>query len=77
MRKCEPLPSKCDFDGRGEAGGEQVGGEVRVHRQQLIGLARSQLDAVLHGGRKRHLCKWVAGIDGCDLNRHTTVQKLF
>lgn len=65
----ETLPSEGDLDGRGEAGGEEVGWEVGVHGQQLAGLAGSQLDAVLHGGRQGHLGKWVAGIDGCHLNR--------
>ena len=49
------LPSQGDLDGRREAGGEEVGWEVRVHGQQFAGLAGGQLDAVLHGGRKRHL----------------------
>lgn len=63
------LPSEGDFDGCGEAGCEEVSREVGVHGQQLTGLAGSQLDAVLHGGRQGHLGKWVAGIDGRHLNR--------
>lgn len=63
------LPSEGDFDGRGEAGCEEISGEVGVHGQQLAGLTRSQLDAVLHRGRQRHLGEWVAGIDGRHLNR--------
>ncbi len=64
------LPSEGDLDGRGEAGGEEVSREVGVHGQQLAGLAGSQLDAVLHGGRQGHLGERVAGIDSCHLNRH-------
>ena len=75
-RKWGTLPSECDLDGRGEAGGKEVGWEVRVHRQQLAGLAGGQLDTVLHGGRQRHLCKWVAGVDGCHLNGDTTGQRI-
>lgn len=63
----EALPSEGDLDGCGEAGGEEVSREVGVHGQQLAGLAGSQLDAVLHGGRQGHLGEGVAGIDGCHL----------
>lgn len=63
------LPSEGNLDGCGEAGGEEVSREVRVHGKQLAGLAGSQLDAVLHGGRQGHLGERVAGIDGCHLNR--------
>lgn len=42
------LPSQRNFDRRGETGGEEVSGEVRVHGKQLVGLTCSQLDAVLH-----------------------------
>lgn len=62
------LPSQGDLDGRGEAGGEEVGGQVGVHGQQLGGLACRQLDAVLHGGGEGHLGQRVAGIDGCHLH---------
>lgn len=65
----QALPSEGDFDGSGEAGREEVGGQVGVHGEQLAGLAGCQLDAVLHGGRKGHLGERVAGIDGCHLNR--------
>lgn len=65
----EALPSEGDLDGCGEAGSEQVCWEVWVHGQQLAGLAGSQLDAVLHGGRQGHLGQRVAGVDGCHLNR--------
>lgn len=66
------LPSQGDLDGRGQAGGEEVRWEVRVHGQQLVGLAGSQLDAVLHGGRQRHLGERVTGIDGGHLNTQDT-----
>lgn len=65
----ETLPSEGDLDGRGEAGGEEVGREVGVHGQQLAGLTGRQLDAVLHGGRQGHLGERVAGVDGRHLNR--------
>lgn len=68
----EALPPEGDLDGRGEAGGEEVGWEVGVHGQQLAGLAGGQLDAVLHGGRQGHLGERVAGVDGCHLNTHNT-----
>lgn len=68
-RRREALPSQGDLDGRGEAGGEQVCRQVGVHGQQLAGLAGRQLDAVLHGGRQRHLGQRVAGINGCHLDR--------
>lgn len=56
-RNCErdTLPSEGDLDRRGEAGGEEVGGEVGVHGQQFAGLTGCQLDAVLHGGWQGHL----------------------
>lgn len=64
----ESLPSEGDLDGRGQAGGEKVRWEVRVHGQQLTGLAGSQLDTVLHGGGKGHLGERVAWIDGRHLD---------
>lgn len=64
----QTLPSEGNLDGCGQAGGEEVGGEVGVHGQQLVGLAGSQLDAVLHGGRQGHLGQRVAGVNGCHLN---------
>lgn len=67
------LPAEGDLDGRGEAGREEVSGEVRVHRQQLTGFTGCQLDAVLHGRRQRHLGKRVAGVDGCHLNPDSRV----
>lgn len=68
---CErTLPAEGDLDGCGEAGSEQVSREVRVHGQQLAGLAGCQLDAVLHGGRQRHLSEWMAGVNGCHLDGH-------
>ena len=39
-------PSKGDFDRRGEAGGEEIGGQVGGHRQQLVRGTRSQLYAI-------------------------------
>ena len=62
------LPSQGDLDGRGEAGGEEVGGEVGVHGQQLASLACGQLDAVLHGGRQGQLGQGVVGVDGGHLD---------
>lgn len=63
------LPAQGDFDGGGEAGGEQVGREVRDHGQELAGLAGGQLDAVLHGRGQGHLGQRVVGVDGRDLQR--------
>lgn len=34
------LPAQSDFDGRGQAGGEQVSREVRVHGQELGSFTR-------------------------------------
>ncbi len=73
----EALPSEGNLYGCGEAGGEEVGWEVWVHGQQLAGLAGSQLDAVLHGGREGHLGERVAGIDGCHLNRQNTAMFVY
>lgn len=42
------LPAQSNLDGSGEAGCEQVGWEVRDHRQELVGLTGCQLDAVFH-----------------------------
>lgn len=64
----QALPSERNLDGRGQAGGEEVSGEVRVHGQQLVGLAGSQLDAVLHGRGQGHLGQRMAGVNGCHLN---------
>lgn len=66
------LPPEGDLDGCCEAGGEQVSREVGVHGQQLAGLAGSQLDAVLHGGREGHLGQRVARVDGCHLDGHNS-----
>lgn len=71
------LPPEGDLDGCGEAGGEEVSWEVGVHGQQLTGLAGSQLDAVLHGGRQGHLGKRVAGVDGCHLIGHNRTLFLY
>lgn len=60
-------PAQRDLDGGGEAGGEQVCRQVWDHGQQLVGLTGCQLDAVLHGGRQRHLGKGVVGVDGSHL----------
>lgn len=62
-------PAQRDLDGRGEAGGEEVGGQVGDHGQQLAGLAGRQLDAVLHGGRQRHLRQRVVRVDRGHLRR--------
>lgn len=70
MRERERLPSEGDLDGRCEAGGEEVRGEVGVHGQQLAGLTGSQLDAVLHGWWQGHLGERVTGIDGSHLYGH-------
>ena len=56
-------PAQGDFDGGGEARGEQVGREVRDHGQELVGLAGCQLNAVLHGRGQGHLGQWVVGVD--------------
>lgn len=60
-------PAQGDFDGRGQAGGEEVGGQVRIHGQELVGLAGRQLDAVLHGRGQRHLGQRVIGVYRCHL----------
>ena len=40
-------PAQRHLDRRRQAGGEQVRGELRVHREDLVGRARRELDAVL------------------------------
>ena len=67
------LPSEGNLDGCGEAGSEEVSGEVRVHGQQFASLAGCQLDAILHGGWQGHLGERMAGIDGCHLKGNNMI----
>ena len=48
-------PEQGGLDGRGQAGGEEVGREVRVHREQLLGAAGRHLDAVVKETHAAHL----------------------
>lgn len=63
-------PAQGDFDRGGEAGGEQVGREVRDHGQELAGLTGCQLDAVLHGRGQGHLGERVVRVDGGNLQEN-------
>ena len=44
----EEEPAEGGFDGRGEAGGEQVGRKLRVHGKELFAAASRQQDGLLH-----------------------------
>lgn len=72
----EYLPTQSNLDGSGEAGCEQVSGEVRDHGQELMCLTGCQLDAVFHRRRQGHLGKWMVWINRSYLQEDTERQQL-